>query len=837
MRRAPRFWVRSALVVGIGIAVALWWLASQPAEHVGETAAEPRDGASGAPETFGPPIDVAGQFALAAETDPPALAGWDWGVVPVGVGVDAGGTVHWAQYRTNSIESLAAGSRQPKTFGHVDGPLGVAVAGDGATLYFTSDRHYPRSVGQLRAGATAHPLVWGEAIHRPFAIAGGRDALYWTENINGRIRTMRYADVAPRDLFDDGIANVGEEAGVVAVHSLGLTVDDARDFLFWSDVRTSTIRRSRRDGTGVSTILGPEDGLRLPTALALDTDTGDLCWADPGTASIRCSDAAGESVRVVADAGDGVLEPYGLAFDARHRGLVWSDVGRNRIARSDLAGATVEVLRDLPSVPEGATRPSEITARWVAALRTCAVAVGATKAILRQPRDMEAAARVCLPMLRAVLDSAPIPEASGSSIAFEVAARDLTWAVRAMGELQPFVDALPATERGRLQPILDGIAARRAQLDGAPKLRHDGVAASGQTTRYAATTRAGIDTQIPDDGSQRAGHPLVWIDHGDGTLSDPRSGRMWEKKCSGCGGLHDVTARLRRHAGDGEMEVSDWLAAINAEGGTGYAGHDDWRLPEVGELLDLVDYETFNPAVGAPWTTPACVSNCGDPTSPACSCTAAGDYWSAASPRDGEHFPVVAFHLGLVWGQPADRPLFVRAVRGPRGPQADRLVDNGDGTITDRHTGLMWEVKRHGDGGLHDVQRRLPWSFDGRQETIWDWLAEVNREGGSGFAGHGDWRIPSIKELYSLHDAGIVGWGVAAATVHWSATTFADFPALALSVGFGPPGPLERPAPDWVHRITGGVEPHPKTSRLAVRAVRGPQPPTPTTDAPEKPRQ
>jgi len=240
-------------------------------------------------------------------------------------------------------------------------------------------------------------------------------------------------------------------------------------------------------------------------------------------------------------------------------------------------------------------------------------------------------------------------------------------------------------------------------------------------------------------------------------------------------------------------------------------------------LLDLVDYETFNPAARSPWTMPGCVVNCSDPRSPACSCTAAGDYWSATEPREGEHHPVVAFHLGLVWGQPADEPQYMRAVRGPRPAGEERLVDNRDGTIIDRQTGLMWEAKHDGGGGLHDVHLRLPWSFDARQETIWDWLAEVNREGGVGWAGHSDWRIPSVKELYSLHDANGGGWGVHADTLHWTATTFADFPALGLSVGFGPPGPLERPAPDWVHRITGGVEPHPKTSRLAVRAVRGPE--------------
>lgn len=58
--------------------------------------------------------------------------------------------------------------------------------------------------------------------------------------------------------------------------------------------------------------------------------------------------------------------------------------------------------------------------------------------------------------------------------------------------------------------------------------------------------------------------------------------------------------------------------------------------------------------------------------------------------------------------------------------------DNGDGTVTDLNTGLMWQkdpgiIKKTYDEALEDVE-----TFD--------------------LAGYTDWRMPSIKELYSLID-------------------------------------------------------------------------------------
>ena len=107
-----------------------------------------------------------------------------------------------------------------------------------------------------------------------------------------------------------------------------------------------------------------------------------------------------------------------------------------------------------------------------------------------------------------------------------------------------------------------------------------------------------------------------------------------------------------------------------------------------------------------------------------------------------------------------------------------RFVDNGDGTITDRSTCLVWE-KKDAAGGLHDKDNTYTWcradiNFlfcdnaggppDGSAFTVF--IAGLNS---AGFAAHHDWRLPAEdgqnppfigpKELESIVDTGAAGCG------------------------------------------------------------------------------
>jgi hypothetical protein len=186
--------------------------------------------------------------------------------------------------------------------------------------------------------------------------------------------------------------------------------------------------------------------------------------------------------------------------------------------------------------------------------------------------------------------------------------------------------------------------------------------ASGQTTAYQADKNDGIvgPVAVPDDGTVQAGATLSYTDNGDGTITDNNTGLMWEKK-SDDGGLHDKD-NFYRWSGNGSQEtIWDWLDDINAEGGTGFAGHNDWRISNSKESQSIVNHQNFNPAVSAAFNT-GCVAGC---TVLTCSCTVASGYWSSASSAFNPSSAWgVGFNDGGVGAVDKSGAFYIRAVRG-----------------------------------------------------------------------------------------------------------------------------------------------------------------------------
>jgi hypothetical protein len=131
----------------------------------------------------------------------------------------------------------------------------------------------------------------------------------------------------------------------------------------------------------------------------------------------------------------------------------------------------------------------------------------------------------------------------------------------------------------------------------------------------------------------------------------------------------------------------------------------------------------------------------------------------------------------------------------------NRFTDNGDGTVTDNCTGLMWQ-KDPGDVTQTDVDHAT-------------WCEALRFCNELQFAGHGDWRMPNVRELQSLVNYGIDGRSSIMLdpvfgsqpfdSLYWTSTSFQFNPERAWNVNF----------------TSGNINPSVKgEEHLLVRAVR-----------------
>jgi hypothetical protein len=86
-------------------------------------------------------------------------------------------------------------------------------------------------------------------------------------------------------------------------------------------------------------------------------------------------------------------------------------------------------------------------------------------------------------------------------------------------------------------------------------------------------------------------------------------------------------------------------------------------------------------------------------------------------------------------GQSEDKGFFVFYVRGNTDYGINSFVDNGDGTVTDNATRLMWSQDDSGIG--MNLEGALAW---------------VEQKNAESYLGHDDWRLPNVKELQSIVD-------------------------------------------------------------------------------------
>jgi len=286
-------------------------------------------------------------------------------------------------------------------------------------------------------------------------------------------------------------------------------------------------------------------------------------------------------------------------------------------------------------------------------------------------------------------------------------------------------------------------------VTGADFVAYDGtnplvvLAQTGQRTSYVA----GDDGALASGAAWPSGR---YTDNADGTVTDSLTGLIWLKD-AGC------------------LASAVWATAVAevnglASGACGLSDGSmagDWRLPNIVEFESVIDASASSPALtpGHPFTN-----------------VTADIYWSSTVYYGGQEGTTNAWAVGLSDGRyvndgTSNAMLTARngvwAVKGGGGGvvslqatgayvpfasgddgsyeygaplPAPRMIDNGNGTVTDSVTGLVW-LKQ-----ANCISQ--PWAA-----AVAAVQALASGECGLSDGSHaGDWRMPNRKELESLAD-------------------------------------------------------------------------------------
>jgi hypothetical protein len=214
--------------------------------------------------------------------------------------------------------------------------------------------------------------------------------------------------------------------------------------------------------------------------------------------------------------------------------------------------------------------------------------------------------------------------------------------------------------------------------------------------------------------------------------------------------------------GDGDIDVADKLSFNEAQtypstlNARNYGGYNDWRLPSMKELYSLMNFSGTDPSgPSSAGMTPFIDTNYFDY---AYGDTSAGErlidsqFWSSnayVGTVFGNQSAAFGLNLadGRIKGYPTSTPRgkinYVYFVRGNTGYGINNFKDNGDGTITDNATGLMWSKDDSGDSANYGPSSGMTW------EEALAWVRQKNTEN---YLGYSDWRLPNAKEMQSIVD-------------------------------------------------------------------------------------
>lgn len=236
------------------------------------------------------------------------------------------------------------------------------------------------------------------------------------------------------------------------------------------------------------------------------------------------------------------------------------------------------------------------------------------------------------------------------------------------------------------------------------------------------------------DANYAPRNPHSYTDLGNGIVRDNVTGLEWQQ--------------------DTAHGTYTWEQALAYADTLSYSGYDDWRLPTIKELSTLyyIDSEYFPNTYSNNWSS---TNNARTPNR-ACSI----NFSDGSVTCSGQLYV----------------DIYVMAVRGEQsGPFDDlfNLEDNGDGTVTDLETGLMWQ------------QDTAPGTYT--------WGQALSYCENLKLGGYKDWRLPNRNELQSIIDYSKFTPSIdavfnAESTYYWTSTTYDNVETYACVVSFNDDG-------------------------------------------------
>lgn len=224
---------------------------------------------------------------------------------------------------------------------------------------------------------------------------------------------------------------------------------------------------------------------------------------------------------------------------------------------------------------------------------------------------------------------------------------------------------------------------------------------TGQATCYNG---AGYPMTCPSPGEPLAQdgsygqNPPSYTVNGDGSVTDNNTILLWQREDDGLQRTWD--------------EAKNYCENLDLSESMG------WRVPTRKELLSLIKYTGWAP--GVPAIDLSAFPN-----------AKSSVYWSS-TPYAGNAFEAWPVNFSFLGSATIDKSAkyYVRCVKGEELPFG-LFIDNGDATISDLATGLMWQ---QADGGFPTWEGAISYC-----ETL-------------SLGNYQDWRLPNMKELVSIID-------------------------------------------------------------------------------------